>query len=207
MTSIGDLLQLEVVYNTPWGVCENTFGFVALTNQADGLTNLAQAFKTPVVSNGVGGILNVRNQGVKSSLMRVSDVKPGTAARLDYSYTEVAGNGGGDPLPPQCAGVISWRTALSGRSYKGRTYLFGFEESAQTNGLWNTDGLNLITATRDTLLQYFGPTGSNSDFRLCVISRYANKVKRATPIGTNILSGAVRNIVYTQRRRVTGVGS
>src|ERR1041385_1621876 len=41
----------------------------------------------------------------------------------------LVGTDSGEDLPYQNAAVITWRTALRGRSFRGRTYLGGFTES------------------------------------------------------------------------------
>lgn len=55
------------------------------------------------------------------------------------SGSQVAGTAVGDALPPQTALCITLRTALSGKSFRGRVYVGGFAESEnQTTGNANT---------------------------------------------------------------------
>jgi hypothetical protein len=69
--------------------------------------------------------------------------------------TSTAGTGTGF-IPPQLASVVSWRTATSGRSGRGRTYLGNISQNAQSGSLIlagfvsavNTAATTLITAVR-----------------------------------------------------------
>lgn len=51
-----------------------------------------------------------------------------------YAATTLASTSGtgGNPLPPQLASVISWKTSSAGRSYRGRTYLGNLGQSAMS---------------------------------------------------------------------------
>jgi hypothetical protein len=100
--------------------------------------------------------------------------------------------------PAQLAAVASWRTALAGRSFRGRTYLGplvqgalnGQSLSSTANNAIGTASLNLITAS-----------DASTDFRLVVLSRWHNGVKRPVPIGTRVTSAQTNTRVETQRRR------
>lgn len=207
MSAIGDIVQIVVPYVGPPGTLINDFGFVCVTSVSDGLNNLANAFNTAMVKNSSGGLLHpVADDYVVSSVV-AEDVKPGTAASVEITITPVAGFLAADPLPPQCSAVLSWRTALKGRAYRGRTYLPPSTEDAQSNGNWTSGALTDFNATITHLLEVFGPSGTNGDWRLAVISRVLNGVTRVTPVATQVTSGSVDSRVRTQRRRVLGVGS
>lgn len=202
----GDLAELVVHYDRGGERYENVFGFKALQDTST-LAQLATAFKTALVKNTSGGLLFNMLNTVTSSSLSVRDVAPGTAAGYDYAYTAVAGGTTStDMLPPQAAAVISWRTALAGRSYRGRTYLPGMVESNQAAGLWTATVITGCEAIVTQMLAVFGPSGTDTNWQFCIISRYLNGAKRGTPVGTNVISGLSTTVVYTQRRRTIGRG-
>ena len=184
----------------------NTFGFKALTSGAT-RAGLATAFHDAVVKTADGGIFRLLSQHVSSAELEVIDVVPKTGATVISTYTRVAGaNTSGDMLPPQDAMVVSWRTGLAGRSFRGRTYLVGLDETNQNHGRIASGMMTLIAAFVTQMLAVFGPSGSNTDWQFVVISRFNAKVKRATPIGTPVTDATTSDILRSQRRRQIGVG-
>jgi len=206
VSDVGDITQIIVRYLSDTGIKVNTFGFICVTNVANGLSNLESAFRTAMIKNTSGGLLYAVSSFYSVDSLLVEDVKPGTAASYESSFTAVSGADTGDPLPPQCASVFSLRTGLKGRSYRGRFFLPATSETNQANGAVigaYTTKLNTISAQ---LLAVFGPAGTNGDWRLGVISRYLNKVQRTTPVCTQVTSISIDPVLHTQRRRVYGVG-
>jgi hypothetical protein len=93
---------------------------------------------------------------------------------------------------------LSWRTANTGRSFRGRTYFGGLPQAAFTNAQtldssyvsgFVTAGFNLIAA-----LEAVGAT-------LVVVSRIANGVARITALATEIISIIGDTKGDSQRRR------
>lgn len=60
----------------------------------------------------------------------VRDLRQANMPEFRDSGAAVAGTGTGDPLPKQTALCITLRTALSGKSFRGRTYFGGYTEAA-----------------------------------------------------------------------------
>lgn len=206
--SIGDIYEAQVIYNSPWGVLQNNFGFVAIASVAgDAQADLANAFKTALVKNTSGGLLYPVVDDVYCAEVDVEDVKPGTLATYLLTFSAIAGYLSADPLPPQTSAVLSHRTALKGRSYRGRTYLPPASEDFQAGGTWTGTAITAFSTVATQLLAVFGPSGSNTNWRFAVISRYLNGVLRAAPIATQVTSISVDTRVLSQRRRVLGVGS
>lgn len=206
MPSVGDIAQVRLFYFMAGQYFECAFGFQCLSGTAT-LQDLADDFKAAVVKNTSGGFFYGLDDACGSTQLRVEDVKPGTAASVDLSYAAVAGDVGSvDPLPPQCAAVISWRTALAGRSYHGRSYIAGLPETRQSAGTIDATGLSNLTAFVNQMIAVFGVGGTNTDWQFGVISRIAGGVPRAAPIITDVTAGIPRATVYTQRRRTLGVG-
>lgn len=64
-----------------------------------------------------------------------------------------AGTGGANILPPAVSGLISLRTRLGGRSYRGRAYIpFPWGESITADGKPTGDYLNGLAGIRDWFL-------------------------------------------------------
>lgn len=207
MSTPGDLVQIDTLWTAPSGTFVNSFGFECVQAEVGGMPGLLSAFKTALVKNTSGGLLYCAVDDINISLLRATDVYPGTAAGAELSFAAINGADTGDPLPWQCAGVISWRTALAGKSYRGRTYIPGPSEGDTLGGLVTAQYIADLNAVVTQMLAVFGPAGSNTDWRFSIISRIANGVPRAAPVGTPVISGVARSVFYTQRRRVLGVGS
>lgn len=206
MPLVGDIAELDLFLSGQYSKFQYTFGFECI-NAAGTFAGLASGFKTALVKNGAGGLFANCASSVSSVELRIRDVKPGTAATYDYSYASVAGaDVSGQELPPQCALVLSWFTALAGRSYRGRTYLTGFTEQTQDNGVWDSTHLTNVTGIITQMLTVYGSGGTDGNWQFGVISRYLNGAPRITPVITPVTSGVARAYVYTQRRRTNLVG-
>lgn len=206
--SSGDIYAVRVQYSGPGGISENGLAFAARQAVAgDAQLDLANAFRTALIKNTSGGLLYGMTTNFSCTTIRVEDVKPGTLATFEQSAAAVAGNDAGQALPPQNAVVITLYTAVKGRSYRGRIYLPGVSENAWDGSAMVGAILTNYLTIPTQLLAVFGPSGSNANWQLVVVSRYLNKIKRATPVGTAVTSAVVDPIIHTQRRRVLGVGT
>lgn len=114
------------------------------------------------------------------------------------------GERAGEALPNNCSFVISFRTALRGRSFRGRIYWPGLDASSVTG--------NEVTETyAGQILLAVGATRSAlflDDFQHTVVSRYSGGAPRAVglpSIVTEILY--VDRFVDSQRRRLPGRGA
>jgi len=90
----------------------------------------------------------------------IQDLRSGTAPAWDANITPVIGTNISDGMPPQVAMVVTHRTGLRGRSFRGRTYHAGLgEDSSTTSGqiltLTRTNFANAWTAFRTELATDF----------------------------------------------------
>jgi len=120
-----------------------------------------------------------------------------------HQFTDLsaAGYGGtivGAPMAANAAVVISWRTARTGRSYRGRTYIGGLN-----NGIL-LDPHNITTVyaghyatAGQSLIDILAVAG----LVLSVLSKVADKVARVAGVLTEIVSLIVDTKVDSQRRR------
>lgn len=111
----------------------------------------------------------------------------------------IAGGAAGETLAGSQALVITHKTGLSGRSFRGRTYLAGLTES-QVNG-------NFITAATETAISAAWAATfdawTNAGHELCVVSRWSNKVLRTIATHAVVTATGITNTrVDTQRRRL-----
>lgn len=120
--------------------------------------------------------------------------------------SSVAGTGSGDPLPNELAAVVTLRTALAGKHYRGRSYFSGANEA-------ENDGTGQIVAAFNTALVAFltavqGNMGTEG-ITLAVLSA-PTYLNLAPPADTQNYAGAVTPVTAivardtewdTQRRR------
>jgi hypothetical protein len=200
--TIGDIAEVNLLYDNTLRSDrqENVFGFKAISAGAT-LANLGTAFQAALVSNAVGRLLNLTSSTITTSELEVRSVVPGTAAPVIQPYAAVVGAQPGDVLPPQNAYLISWRTPLAGRSFRGRSFLPGVVESAQNGGTLTAGVVTGLQSIVTQMLAVFGPTGTDPNWQFVIISRVNGGIRRVPPIGTGVTSGLVSTEVQTQRRR------
>lgn len=138
-----------------------------------------------------------------------------------FTGTLAGGASGAAPAPPQAALVTTLVSGIAGRRKRGRTYGFGFLETAQDGGLWKTATLSGQSARWVTFLAEYGDGGTSTLWQLGVWSeRVASgcvpnlsghghtQIDEPSPdtAFTPVNDVTLRAVVYTQRRRVLGVG-
>lgn len=207
LATTGDIVEMVLKWrDTTLGEARTVLGFQAQTNLADWVT-LASTFKTNFIKSTSGGILDGHPSSTSIYAQDILDILPGTRATYTNTFTPVAGGDTGtDLLPGQNTLVVTWRTGSKGRSYRGRTFLPFFLEGSQAGGAFLSGYTNAAAGWALALKNMYGSGGTDGDWRLVIISRYHNKVKRVTPVATQVTDYAVRNTVYSQRRRQLGRG-
>lgn len=202
---IGDIVQLNLILsntNNP-DIAENTFHFKRL-DDVQSFSDLASEFDITCLQSW----MNEMNLVARCSLIQVRDVVPGTGAGFDFTVSpSKQGSKTNDVLPPQDAAVITWRTGLAGRSYRGRSYVPYQNEGEQNAGVLAGGALTSLTTAAQAILTQYGPTGVSTHWRACVLSRRLNGAIRPVPVGTNIVGFVVRSTIRSQRRRQLGRGS
>lgn len=128
-----------------------------------------------------------------------------------------------DGLPSKDCAVVTLRTGLRGRSHRGRVYVGGLPEDAQTNGLIVSGVVTTLQTAFTALVTTYGEAGSSGTWKWVVFSRVIASGCRADPAvrkhplvhvqdgdqagaSTMISSTLVRNVVYSQRSRTVGKG-
>lgn len=110
----------------------------------------------------------------------------------------------GAGLPGDKALVITHRTLLRGRSYRGRTYIAGISREEQVGNFVGAGTANAVINGFQAVIADMADAG----FTFVIVSRQLNNVPRtegvATPVATSLLRD---NRLDTQRRRNSGVGA
>ena len=171
-------------------VCNNVFGRTLTTTLtqgvADDIANEAEEL--------YGGLLGKMADEVTVRGITVTDLRTEGAPEFftdAHSFPQV-GTATGQPLPPQVAALLSWQTALRGRSYRGRTYLVGFAENFSDGRSVDSAIVASMESARDAILA-FGTWG--------VISRFHDGVQRPTGVINTFTGGTAHSRWRTQRRR------
>lgn len=141
------------------------------------------------------------------------------SARPGSFIDDVLSGGGsqvGDSLPSFCAGLLSLRTGLTGRSRVGRIYLPGVAEDFSQDSKLAGDYLGILQSLGSTLLARFGPSGATGYGRIGVFSRKLGVTRNPGPPPTlaystagwtQITSFIARPEVASMRKRKLFVGT
>lgn len=136
--------------------------------------------------------------------MKVTSLETDTAPVWEPSLGEaVPGSETGDAIPLNACGIVTWKTALRGRSYRGRTYVAGIPESFVENSAISTA---YQTTLHDVFSLLHGGIVSES-YNLAVVSRVNDGAPRTTGVATVVTSFQVKLVLASQRRRLPGRGS
>jgi hypothetical protein len=113
--------------------------------------------------------------------------------------TVLAGSSGASYVP-QCAAVLKWSSALGGRSGRGRSYFGPVCEDVMAEGVLDATRVAALQAFGNAMIAKWGTGGTSAgEFLFGVWSRVAGAF--------HVIEFAVaRTTIYTQRRRVPGVG-
>lgn len=166
--------------------------------------------------------VQLRGTGV-TAVQGACKTEGGQAFEGNYSTSITGGATAVEPLPPQCAVVITLNTGLIGRRRRGRIYLPGYSEPDQSSGAWLSAFITTLTTNWTTFFnKYAGSSPTSPTVRLGVWSfriatgcvRSPNPPYDHIQVDSPNLADAFRPLtafvprstVYTQRRRVIGIG-
>ena len=96
----------------------------------------------------------------------------------------------GGTVPYQCAAVATWRTALAGKSYRGRSFMGPIISTAQNGQAWNSTNVGQWNTALGTFLTNVGSTM----FDLCVASITKDSSE-------SVITGAFTGAMRTMRSR------
>ena len=201
---VANTVEVEAVFELDGQIVENTISYwkpggVSLSDINDLLAAVNAAITTNLMPLLHNSIQLVRLIGT------LLDAADSVGAVLSVIPAVPGGNAGSTSLPSNVAFAVQFKTALSGRSHRGRNYVPGIPATARS-------APNTISSTyRDSLLTAYiaiGAAGADAGFQHVVVSRFADHAPRTTGIVTPITSYASADLtVDSQRRRLPGRGS
>lgn len=148
-------------------------------------------------AHGDSGLNTHQPPAVSLANVEIRDVRQANQPLLSASV-DSPGTGAGDLLPRGNALVVTSRTNLAGRSFRGRTYVPGFDESASdAAGRASSDAQ---TAASD-FLSDFNASMDGEGWPLGVASLVSNNERRDPGIITLIDDFVTRNAVWDRQWR------
>lgn len=174
---------------------ENVFHLVKTTPSPFTAAEVLQVADTTLAAWAANMLPNLGGNYVFREVVTAALDSDGAPTATSVPGTPPSGGAAGEALPAQNALVITHRTGLTGRSFRGRTYIGGLTES-------QTSGNNVTAAAGDAIADAFALVKGawvTEGWDLVVVSRYANKVARPTGIFTRVLASVIRD--YQMDRR------
>lgn len=196
--------QIEMIFEYLGQRCENVFHALVSGGAAPTVTQmqtLATAVETWERNFGV----NNRHQSCSLVLIRVRDLSTQSGPAIEHvPVPPPVGTGAGEPEPGNVTVAIKWNTALSGRSFRGRTYHVGLPHN-YVNGNQLAAGIQAgLVNPYGALLTGINESGANAQM---VVLSYAHlKFWRDAAVATPITNPTVDPNLDSQRRRLAGRG-
>lgn len=131
-------------------------------------------------------------------LITVKDMEVENGAVVTLVPTTTNGASSGTAAANNAASVVSFRTALTGRNYRGRFYMGGLVTASFTDATHISSGAaSGILATLQDLVDALTTAG----YALVVVSRWLNNVKRVLAVSHEVITLIVNTVVDSQQRR------
>lgn len=200
---VEDTVMAELIYNWDGQICETVLNYSQLINwDVTQMTALAASLATkwtavlkPLMPTNLS-LINIK----------ITDISTQFGPVVDYGVgLPNVGTHASPSLPNNCALVITKRTALRGRSFRGRIYHPGLLE-AQTTG--NAVAAGTVTAYIVAYNNFLlVPNGGGADAFLTVVSRRFEGAPRLTGVATKVSNLTSDGSVDSQRKRLPGRGA
>jgi hypothetical protein len=113
-------------------------------------------------------------------------------------------------LPSFNAVLVSMKTGLGGRSFRGRIFFPGVQKNDADQSVLTSGGVTKWQAVVDELVSRYIPDpepAAVKSWNLGVWSIFNNKIKRPAPVFTTANLLILRSIIATMHSRKKGVGS
>lgn len=193
-TTLQYTMEGQIMANVLWFQKASALTVTDLDNLNTALASLwSSTLKTVVGGNcGLTEVISA-DQTTPSSPVRTLIVSP-----IVYG-TQAGGN-----LPANVSICISLRTALRGRSFRGRTYLTcrTVNDQAAPSLISSTSIANILSAWQ-TLLN----TANTAGLVWSIVSHFANKTPRITGVSTPVQAISIDTPFDSMRRRLIGRGA
>lgn len=128
----------------------------------------------------------------------VKDMSVANGEELTFVPTTTNGSITTAPLPNSTAMVASLRTSLTGKNFRGRSYLGGLPQLALQ------DATHVKVAYAESYLTLYENLIAalvTAGYKLAIVSRYLNKAARVVALVTEVVSVIVNTKMDNQRRR------
>lgn len=140
--------------------------------------------------------------------LTIRDIHLPNRPEFTSTGTPVSGGGTGDCLPLNVAAVVTVRTALAGKSFRGRTYFSGFAESendaqGRQSAAVNTSIVSAMTSINSICAGHsltIGVVSRPQDAKTIPAKTITSRAGQATAVQ----SFAARNTKWESQRRRTG---
>ena len=194
--------QFELIYNWSGQVCENVLHYVKASpwdyDDLELVCGLLRSKWDTAVQPAMPTTLSLTS-------IKGTDMSSQTGPTITYATgLPLAGLSGSPSLPNNCALVITKRTALRGRSFRGRLYMPGLVEADVTNN--NVSGAQVaafIVMWNNFLVCDMG----DDEALLCVVSKFSGGSARATGVATLVANLTSDGVIDSQRNRLPGRGN
>ena len=180
-------VQVRLRWSLNGKLCSNVLGGQVGGGYANSQAH-ANALGTAVLGRFTSSGLKALSATTTSMLgVGIRDVRTPNQVEYLSVASAVPGTGSGDPLPNELAGVVTLKTALAGKHYRGRVYIGGAIEA-------ENDAAGQIVAAYNTALVAF-ITGVQADMgtegiTLAVLAR-PNYLNLPPPADVETFAGAV----------------
>lgn len=134
----------------------------------------------------------------------VRSLSTSSSPAVEYTTSlPIAGTNAGPQLPNNVTYAVKWTTGLSGRSYRGRTYHIGLNESQVIGN--NLDGTYRIAMV--AAYSQFPAWFAAEDAIFVIASRVSDGAERSPGITTPVVGCTIDPVIDSQRRRLPGRGA
>lgn len=198
--AVGDLATLKLFIIGPQALSECGLGFQSKTAASNWRDLLATDFRTAIVPTWMACL----GFNVACREITVADVVPGTGLDIIHVLSpEPHGTGGTFEAPPQLAYLISWYSDFSGRSKRGRNYLYGLPSDQIHQAEWDSDANTAVGSLVAAIMGRYGPAGTSSLAQFVIVSRVVDGAPLAVPEAVPVTTPSYSSVIRTQRRRQT----
>ncbi len=184
---------------------QNTFLTFAFTKTGGYIGTDLQDLADEIAGWLVSDLAPIQNAGVTWVNVKATDLTTETSPVVN-STAGLPVNGGVSTgaVTNQVALVVSFKTALRGRSYRGRNYIMGVPTAdLSTTTEYTAAAANVFASKYLDLVTTLVPPGNVH----VILSRFNNGVRRTIGVATAVTEYIGKTPVATQRRRIIGHGS
>lgn len=147
----------------------------------------------------------LQSSGVALREIYITDLTSATGpTHTETPATLITGGASGEQLPNNVSVAVSFRTALRGRSFRGRNYFVGLVDSQVAHNTLTGAMIAALTNAYNQLPASLGTSGAI----WVVVSRFTAGAPRVTGVATPVSAVViVDDTVDSQRRRLPGRGA